>query len=176
MIHVPNDELEDPTAVAQRLGEFVIDVLQSVRVEDGYIVAIEPFTESSAARYTTIDGKNGYLLPGLAEMHAHVPSKRQGEQYTRDVFALFLANGVTTIRGMLGEPWHLELREAVNAGHWDGPRLITSGPSFNGSTVSTPARSPGVASKRVIFRPRLPPRTDRQPPQAPRRPAPRTPR
>lgn len=123
----------------------VIDVVtgtvtagQDVRIEDGRIVAIRPAGSLEDPPARVIDGGGGFLLPGLAEMHAHVPSASQGDQYLRDVLALFLANGVTTIRGMLGEPAHLELRARLAAGEIDGPRLITSGPSFNGNTVSSP--------------------------------------
>ena len=51
-------------------------------------------------------------------------------------FALFVANGVTTVRGMLGHASHLQLREDLLAGNTFGPRLITSGPSLNGRSVS----------------------------------------
>jgi imidazolonepropionase-like amidohydrolase len=74
-------------------------------------------------------------------MHAHVPPRSRGEQHARDMMVLFLANGVTTIRGMLGEPWHLELRELLAKQDWDGPRLVTSGPSFNGNSVSSPEQA-----------------------------------
>jgi imidazolonepropionase-like amidohydrolase len=74
-------------------------------------------------------------------MHAHVPSKRRGEQYARDILTLFLANGVTTIRGMLGERWHLELRDLLKHQEWPGPLLVTSGPSFNGNSVSSPSQA-----------------------------------
>lgn len=55
-----------------------------------------------------------------------------------DILYLYLANGVTLVRGMLGEPWHLELREALDRGEIMGPRLITSGPSLNGNSVDNP--------------------------------------
>ena len=74
-------------------------------------------------------------------MHAHVPGQRRGEQYTRDILVLFLANGVTTVRGMLGEDWHLYLRDRLEKQKWPGPRLITSGPSFNGNSVTSPEQA-----------------------------------
>lgn len=111
---------------------------QAVRIEDGRIVAMGPAGTLGETPETIIDGGGGFLLPGLAEMHAHVPPASRGERYLRDVLALFLANGVTTIRGMLGEPDHLALRERLARGEIPGPRLITSGPSFNGNTVSSP--------------------------------------
>ena len=80
---------------------------QFLLVEDGVITRIGLWTDATAIENTSlIDGRGGWVIPGLAEMHAHIPSKTRGEQYTRDILTLFLANGVTTVRGMLGEPWH----------------------------------------------------------------------
>jgi hypothetical protein len=42
---------------------------------------------------------------------------------------------------MLGEPGHLTLRQQLADGAVPGPRLITSGPSFNGSSVSSPEQA-----------------------------------
>jgi imidazolonepropionase-like amidohydrolase len=108
---------------------------QTVIVSDGIIGIIGDVDEvpvPEAAR--VIDGTDRFLIPGLAEMHAHVPPVGSGE-LERD-FALFVANGVTTVRGMLGHPSHLELRTALLDGETLGPRLITSGPSLNGRSVS----------------------------------------
>ena len=49
-----------------------------------------------------------------------------------------MCNGVTTIRGMLGHPRHLELRSKIQSGEIIGPHFYTSGPSFNGNSVKTP--------------------------------------
>lgn len=114
---------------------------RAVVIEDGRIRRIGPAGVTAEGAEHIIDGRDGWLVPGLAEMHAHVPSRGSGEQRARDVLTLFLANGVTTIRGMLGEPWHLELRELLASGEWEGPRLITSGPSFNGRTVTSPEQA-----------------------------------
>jgi hypothetical protein len=67
-------------------------------------------------------------------MHAHVPDvdAKELDRY----FSLYVANGVTTIRGMLGRPSHLELRQGLLDGDVFGPRLVTSGPSLNGRSVS----------------------------------------
>ena len=81
-----------------------------------------------------VDGTDRYLMPGLAEMHAHVPGAKSAE--LERYFALFVANGVTTVRGMLGQPSHLRLRDELLSGKVFGPRLITSGPSLNGRSVS----------------------------------------
>ena len=108
---------------------------QTVIVRDGTIDTIGHVDEVPVpADARIVDGTDRFLLPGLAEMHAHVPPVGSGE-LERD-FALFVANGVTTVRGMLGHASHLQLREDLLAGNTFGPRLITSGPSLNGRSVS----------------------------------------
>lgn len=86
-----------------------------------------------------IDAKGKYLIPGLAEMHAHVPPNDNLESH-KEVLFLFAANGITTIRGMLGHPSHLTLRSKINTGEVFGPRFYTTGPSFNGLSVKTAER------------------------------------
>ena len=101
-----------------------------VVVRDGVFV-----DENPAANATVIDAAGKFVIPGLTEMHAHVPMVRfdqGGERYREDVLFLWVANGVTLARGMMGHPSHLELREALEANEILGPRLITSGPSFSG--------------------------------------------
>ncbi len=56
-----------------------------------------------ATKATVIDAAGQYLLPGLAEMHAHLPPQHELKQY----FALNLAAGVTTIRSMRGKDEHI---------------------------------------------------------------------
>lgn len=107
---------------------------QTVIVRDGRIARIGAVDETPVpAGAAVIDGTDRYLMPGLAEMHAHVPAS-PSEELDRTL-ALYTANGITTIRGMLGRPYHLELRKALTSGEILGPRLVTSGPSFNGNSV-----------------------------------------
>jgi imidazolonepropionase-like amidohydrolase len=107
---------------------------QTVIVDNGVIVAIGPVDDIPIPETATVvDGTDRYLMPGLGEMHAHVPA---GGTSLDRTLALFAANGVTTIRGMLGQVSHLELRQDLNAGRVFGPRLVTSGPSFNGNSVN----------------------------------------
>lgn len=111
---------------------------RAIVVDGAVITAIRDATEIGDETGRRIDGQGAWAIPGLAEMHAHIPPRSRGEQYVQDVLTLFLANGVTTVRGMLGEPWHLDLRELLATGAWAGPRLITSGPSLNGNSVESP--------------------------------------
>jgi imidazolonepropionase-like amidohydrolase len=84
---------------------------------------------------------NFYVMPGLSEMHAHIPQPGQGEQVMKDALALYLSQGITTIRGMLGHPAHLDLRDQAAAGEIDSPRIFTSGPSFSGGSVDSPEQA-----------------------------------
>lgn len=112
----------------------------TVLVKDGKVYKMGP---ADALKYSkkveTIDATGKYLMPGLAEMHAHIPTPVDGnDTEVRNVLFLYLANGVTTIRGMLGDPYHLGLRKEVMAGTVLGPRIFTSSPSINGNSVKTP--------------------------------------
>lgn len=111
---------------------------QQVVIDSGKIVKIKE-SPNRPEKYTTIiDGTNKYLLPGLAEMHAHIPPPSAGEQRIGETLFLYLSNGITTIRGMLGDPSHLVLKEKAENGEILSPRIFTSSPSLNGNSVTTP--------------------------------------
>ncbi|WP_422348363.1 amidohydrolase family protein [Flagellimonas sp.] len=84
-----------------------------------------------------IDGSGKFVIPGLAEMHAHIPPPSTSQERLEETLFLYLSNGITTIRGMLGAPNHLELREQVKTGEILGPRIFTSSPSLNGNSVTS---------------------------------------
>ncbi len=86
---------------------------------------------------TVIAADGQFLMPGLTEMHGHVPGD-DDRQYLEDVLFLYVANGVTTVRGMQGQPGHLELRAQLARHDTLGPRFITSGPALNGNRVDGP--------------------------------------
>ena len=74
---------------------------QSVVVTDGRISQIGDVDSVEVPKGADlVDGTDRFLIPGLAEMHAHVTSTAP-EQVDR-LSTLFVANGITTIRGMLG--------------------------------------------------------------------------
>ncbi|MFQ5528876.1 MAG: amidohydrolase, partial [Gemmatimonadota bacterium] len=115
---------------------------QTVIVADDRVVRVGPVEDVDVPREaTTIDGSGLYLMPGLSEMHAHIPSSRAPEEYIANTLFLYVANGITTIRGMLGEASHLELRRAAADGEILAPRVYTSGPSLNGNSVGSPAQA-----------------------------------
>ncbi len=86
-----------------------------------------------------VDGRGRFLLPGLAEMHGHIPPPNAPPDLIANVLFLYVANGITTVRGMLGSPGQLELRERARSGAITSPTLYLAGPSFNGNSVNSPA-------------------------------------
>ncbi len=125
---------------------------QTVLIGDGKILRVGHADRVSVRDdIPKIDGTGKYLIPGLAEMHAHIPpvpssppddwDEEAFYQWVENVLYLYIAAGVTTVRGMLGHPMHLELRERVENGELPGPRIWTSGPSVNGNTVQTVERA-----------------------------------
>jgi imidazolonepropionase-like amidohydrolase len=110
---------------------------QNVVVRDGKITHVGISRIKFQGEPLFINARGKYLIPGLAEMHAHVPPVDNLEPM-KEVCLLYALNGVTTIRGMLGHPRHLELRSKLASGEILGPRFYTSGPSFNGNSVTSP--------------------------------------
>lgn len=115
---------------------------QTVVVRGDRIEAVGPVASVAVpAGATVVQGRGRWLMPGLAEMHGHVPPPNAPAQYTEDVLFLYVAAGVTTVRGMLGAPNQLELRRRAAAGEVISPTLYLAGPSFNGNSVSSPAQA-----------------------------------
>src|SRR5687768_6615969 len=113
----------------------------TVVVTGDRITAVGPASSTpvpSAA--TRIDGRGKYLIPGLAEMHAHVVGggNPNHEQLNRDILFLYVANGITSIRAMLGAPNQIPLREQLRRGEILGPTMYVSAPSLNGNSAPSP--------------------------------------
>lgn len=114
---------------------------QTVVVRWDRIVAFGPSASTAVpAGATRIDGRGKYLMPGLAEMHAHVVggNNPNHEQLNRDILFLYVANGITSIRAMLGAPNQLPLREQLRTGAVLGPTMYVSAPSLNGNSAPNP--------------------------------------
>ena len=85
-----------------------------------------------------VDGSGQYLMPGLAEMHAHLPSEEDPEAVQDAMLYLFASQGVTFARGMLGEPLHLDMQQEIETGERFGPRLRVASPMISGNAAETP--------------------------------------
>lgn len=107
----------------------------TVLVRDGRIAAVGP---ASAVRVPAgarrIDGRGKWLIPGLADMHAHLFSDDDAVPDSVGPYELgvMAANGVTTARLMIGTPAQLALRSEVREGRVVGPQLWIASPQLAG--------------------------------------------
>lgn len=115
---------------------------QTVLVRGDRIVQIGPSAKikvpDGALR---IDGAGKYLMPGLAEMHGHIPPPDAPKDYIESVLYLYVAGGITTVRGMQGAPGQLDLRDRANRGELLSPTLYLAGPPFNGASINSPEQA-----------------------------------
>jgi hypothetical protein len=104
---------------------------QTVITRGDRIISIGP---SNSARVPAgakrINGRGQFLIPGIADMHAH--------PYDTDGFPSYLAYGVTTIAVMHGSPPVLDWKRKVKTGELMGPTVYTTGPSVNGYPAGNP--------------------------------------
>jgi len=110
---------------------------RDVVVASGMIKSITEHRDKPMVHEFAISGTGKFLMPGLAEMHAHIPPPSTSSEQIEDVLFLYLSNGITTIRGMLGDPAHLVLRSRAETANLLSPRIFTSSPSLNGNSVTT---------------------------------------
>lgn len=105
---------------------------QRVVVVGSRIAAVGPAASTtSPPNATTIDGAGKYLIPGLWDMHVHVPAQNAGF-----AFGLFLANGVTGVRDMgTGVDALLTLRADVASRRTLGPRIVGAGVLIDGAPI-----------------------------------------
>lgn len=119
----------------------------TVLVRDGHIAAVGPDREVAVPPGATwIDVGGAVVLPGLIDLHVHVgsPELERGEDFgARQLPGLvldmvrhapatrraLLEHGVTTVRS-LGDDlaWIGELRELIETGELEGPRVFMAGP------------------------------------------------
>ena len=135
---------------------------QTVVVRDGRIAAIGPADNVEApAGATLVDGRGQFLMPTLAEMHAHLLPQYAApyaagrfetpEDAIERVLLLYVLNGIGTIRNMTGQASHIALRERVASGEVLGPTIITSGDPFrNEHTESVEAAERLVAEQKAL--------------------------
>lgn len=104
----------------------------TVIVRDGRIAEIGPAGRVRIPEGAiVIDGRGRYLIPGLVDTHVHL--------HRESDLLLYLANGVTTVRNMKGEPKHLVWRERLSSDQMVGPNLLTTGPFIEGVSSAADA-------------------------------------
>ncbi|TBW30276.1 amidohydrolase family protein [Gramella sp. KN1008] len=106
-------------------------------VEDGFV---DPASEKDSL----IDLKEKIVLPGLTDMHVHMESESNPAEYlnrftNNQVDNAFnsvgfarktLMAGFTTVRDLGGSGVNIALRDAINKGKIEGPRIYTAGKSL----------------------------------------------
>jgi Amidohydrolase family len=112
---------------------------RDVYIQDGIISKITTASRSYPKNTLVIDGTGKYLLPGMIDMHAHLP--RADDTFsTRDFLLLNLLNGITTLRQMRGEFQDLVLRDSIRKNLLIGGDIFVSSPYFrNGKTFTSKA-------------------------------------
>jgi imidazolonepropionase-like amidohydrolase len=97
----------------------------AVLVEEGRIAAVGPLAAIDVpTEVQRIDGRGGYLIPGLTDMHAHID--------TPESLKLHLAYGVTTIRNMWGTDEILAMQREEAGGSLLAPDIVTVSPIIDG--------------------------------------------
>ena len=121
---------------------------QTVLVDEGRISDIGPMSQITVPTGATrIDGTGRYLMPGLTETHGHLPSPGMPVEVTENVLFLYVANGVTTVRGMQGSDSQIPLREWIRTGNLIGPQLVLGSPSMSGTSVTTPEQAEALVRR-----------------------------
>ena len=112
----------------------------TVVIEGERIVAVGK-TIPEKARVLDATGK--FLIPGLWDMHVHWSDARY--------LPLFVANGVTGVRVMWGDPRHFARRKQIADGTLVGPRLALAGAIVDGPKPYWPG---SIAAATAARRPR----------------------
>jgi imidazolonepropionase-like amidohydrolase len=106
---------------------------QTVLVKNGVIAEIAEKVKIPKDA-VKIDGRGKYLIPGLVDMHTHLLS--DGDEYpdsiAEDELRVMVANGVTTIRLMIGTPEQLILRARSAKGEIIAPTIYSASPHLTG--------------------------------------------
>lgn len=116
----------------------------SIVIEGTRIKSIESGYISGNEDDKIIDLKSKTVLPGLIDLHVHLESETNPQKYLEQFtfneadFALrstayakrTLMAGFTTVRELGGSGVNIALRNAINQGFVDGPRIITVGKSI----------------------------------------------
>jgi len=136
--------LSRPIAI---VGADVLPMTGTTKLVDQTVIVrgehIESIGDRARARVPAdarrIEARGFTLLPGLADMHVHLPNQpgRPGDEIRR-ALVLMLAHGITSARVMQASDATLEARAAVERGTLPGPRLYVASPPINDDNTRTP--------------------------------------
>jgi imidazolonepropionase-like amidohydrolase len=103
-----------------------------VEMRSGKIFTVSQNRPDIPAEAEALDFSGKTVIPGLFDTHGHLyGAGLSGERYicNEKLAALYLAGGVTSVRlpGSIEPATDLALRDRIDAGYFDGPRLFLSG-------------------------------------------------
>ena len=108
---------------------------QTVVVKNGVIAEIGDASKVKVPKdAVSIDAKGKYLIPGLVDMHTHLlsDSDEYPDSIGPDELRVMVANGVTTVRFMIGTPELLKLRSRSAANEISAPTIWVASPHLTG--------------------------------------------
>ncbi len=115
------------------------------------IVAVGRHRSAPPAGVRVVDLRGKFVLPGLWDMHSHTFGLE------RILPPLFIANGITRVREMWGNPFVRDVRDRIHAGELVGPRMVVAsniidGPHSMLATFGEPTEVETTAAARAAVR------------------------
>lgn len=108
---------------------------QTVIVRNGVIAEIGDAAKLKLPKDAiAVQAQGKYLIPGLVDMHTHLlsDSDEYPDSIAPDELRVVIANGVTTVRFMIGTPELLKLRAQSAEGEIVAPTLYVASPHLTG--------------------------------------------
>lgn len=116
----------------------------SIVVEGNRIIKVNKGYQAPGEGEQLVDLKNHTVMPGLMDMHVHLESETSKDKYSEQFrmneadMALratqyadrTLNAGFTTVRDLGGTGINIAMRNAINKGFVEGPRIFTAGKSI----------------------------------------------
>lgn len=106
---------------------------QDILIRDSRIAAIAD-TGTLTTEGAVVYGNGAWVIPGLHDMHVHLG--------TEQMLAMYVANGVTSIRVMNGNDNLLEMASRVEEHILFGPEIFLASPLFEGKPPLWPQSEP----------------------------------
>jgi hypothetical protein len=123
----------------------VIQQNRITRISSAGTPGVAPRPETIKPTGEVLDGTGMYLMPGFVNLHAHLGDSRKAPE-AEYVYKLYLAHGVTTIRGveLAPQPFASKEKERSAANAIVAPRIFNyqrPGAGWTGGVVDTPEKA-----------------------------------
>lgn len=111
---------------------------QSIIIKNGEISSVSAqLTQTLNTDMTVFECKGCYVVPGIIEMHGHLPTRKYQGAEVDDLLTLFVTHGVTTVRSVLGAPAQLTLLNRIDNERLLAPDFVIAGPGFSGGNTKS---------------------------------------